>query len=117
MKFFLDANLPYSSKEVLEKFAEVIHTRDVGLSNASDKEIIDYASKNKLVLVTKDLEFANILIYPIKSHYGVIALRLPNYFTAKQINKSLKEFLDSVNVKELENSVTIVELGRYRTRK
>jgi len=67
--------------------------------------------------VTRDLDFGNILIYPLKSHRGIIILRLPFYFTANQINSILKEFLSSVNIKELEGAVTIVELGRYRIRK
>jgi predicted nuclease of predicted toxin-antitoxin system len=117
MKFFLDANLPSSSKELFQGYGKVSHARDVGLAGATDKEIIEYASKNKTILVTKDLDFANILLYPINSHFGVIVLRLPFYFIADQINNILEEFLSSVNLNELENAVTIVELGRYRIRR
>ena len=117
MKFFLDACMPYSSKEVFKEYGEVEHARDIDLARAPDKEIIEYASKNKAVLVTKDLDFANVLLYPINSHFGVIVLRLPFHFTAKQINNVLKEFLSSLDVNELENAVSIVELGRYRIRR
>jgi hypothetical protein len=47
----------------------------------------------------------------------LIVLRLPFYFIADQINNILEEFLSSVNLNELENAVTIVELGRYRIRR
>jgi len=47
----------------------------------------------------------------------LVVLKLPFYFTAKQINNALKEFLSSLDVKKLENAVTIVELGRYRMRR
>ena len=117
MKFFLDACMPYSSKEVFERFAEVGHARDAGLAKAVDKEIIEYASRHKAIIVSKDLEFANIIFYPINLHCGVILLRLPSYFTARQINSILEEFLNSVDIKELINSITIVEAGRYRIRK
>lgn len=117
MRFFLDACMPYSSKEVFKKIGEVEHARDVGLAKAVDKEIIEYASRRKAVLITKDLEFANIIFYPINSHCGVILLRLPSYFTTRQINNVLEEFLSSVDIKELINSVTIVEAKRYRIRK
>ena len=117
MKFFLDACMPYSSKEVFKRFAEVEHARDVGLARAADKEIIEYASRHKAVLVSKDLEFANIILYPINLHCGVTLLRLPSCFTARQINSILEEFLNSVDIKELINSVTMVESGRYRIRK
>ena len=63
MKFFLDANIPYSALEVFKELnLESLHARDAGLSRADDKEIIDYAIKNNSVLVTKDLEFANIKV-------------------------------------------------------
>lgn len=117
IKFFLDANIPYSSKQIFKDFGTVEHTRDVGLSKASDKEILRYASKNKSILVTKDLEFGNILLYPAKSHQGVVILRLPFYYTAEQINKALVQFLKSVELEEIKNSITVVELGRYRIRK
>ena len=117
MKFFLDACMPYSSKEIFQKYGEVTHARDIGMTGATDKEIIQYALKNKAILVTKDLDFGNTLLYPIESHFGVIILRAPFYFTAKQINNVLREFLSSVNIEELKDAVTIVELGRYRIRR
>jgi len=117
MKFFLDACMPYSSKEIFQRYGEVSHARDIGMGGAPDKEIIEYASKNKAVLVTKDLDFGNTLLYPIDSYFGVIILRVPFYFTAKQINNVLREFLSSVNIEELKNAITIVELGRYRMRR
>ena len=97
MKFFLDACMPYSSKEISQKYGEGTHARDIGMTGATDKEIILYALKNKAVLVTKDLDFGNTLIYPIESHFGVIILRAPFYFTVKQINNVLREFLSSVS--------------------
>lgn len=59
MRFFLDANLPSSSKEVVQKYGRVDHARDIGMAGATDGKIIEYATKNKAILVTKDLDFAN----------------------------------------------------------
>lgn len=60
MKFFLDANIPYSSKSVLSNLGhEVIHAKDVGMSFAEDKEIVEYAKSNKSIVITKDLDFGN----------------------------------------------------------
>ena len=77
MKFFLDATLPSSSKERFKTYGQAEHARDVGMAGATDREILDYASKNKALLVTKDLDFANTLLYPIHSHACVIVLRVP----------------------------------------
>jgi predicted nuclease of predicted toxin-antitoxin system len=64
MRFFLDANIPYSCKDVFKKYGDVICARDVRLAHATDREIVDYAYKHNAILVTKDLEFGNVHIYP-----------------------------------------------------
>lgn len=76
---------------------------------------MDYAVKSKSILITKDMGFANILMFP--SHYGVIVLRLPFYFKAYQFVNVLREFFNSVDLKLLKKSLVIVKLGRYRIRK
>ncbi|MBI2542778.1 MAG: DUF5615 family PIN-like protein [Candidatus Aenigmarchaeota archaeon] len=118
MKFFLDANIPYSALEVFEELSlEAIHARYVGLSQAIDKEIMNFAIKNKSILVTKDMGFANILMFPLESHYGIIVLRLPSYFKAHQFVNLLRDFLRSIDAKGLEKAIAIVKIGRYRIKR
>ena len=118
MKFFLDTNIPYSALEIFKNLnLEYQHARDAGLSRAGDKEIMDCAIKNKSILVSKDLGFANITLFPPKSHQGLIILRFPNSFKAVQFNNALNDFLKSINLDRLNNSTAIVKLGSYRIRK
>ena len=118
MKFFLDANMPRSSLKLFEELGiEVIYSRDVGLGNVEDKEIFEYAIRNKCILVTKDLEFGDSHLFPLESILGVIILRLPYYFTASQISEHLKIFFNSIELKELENSIVTLKLGRFRIRR
>ncbi len=118
MKFFLDENMPISAINVFLKLNfEAEHCKDSKLIGSSDSKIAEYARKQKAILVTKDLEFGSLLIYPKNSHYGLLILRLPNNFTAKKINESLEEFLRNIKVEDLINSITVLEIGRYRVRK
>lgn len=118
MKFFLDANLPYSTLNIFKKInLEVIHARDIGLGNADDKKILEYTIKNKSILVTKDLEFGYLMTSQTKPHYGIVILRLPPSFNAPQFANILMDFLMSIDIKDLEQSLAIVKLGRYRIRK
>ena len=118
MKFFLDANIPYSTLEIFEELKlECEHARDAGLSRASDMEIMKYAIKNHSILVTKDLDFANIKIFPVQSHYGIVILRLPPFFKAQQFVNVLRNFLNSIDIKNLKRSIAIIKIGRYRIRK
>jgi predicted nuclease of predicted toxin-antitoxin system len=96
---------------------EVLDVRDINLGGATDKEIIKYAKENDFILVTRNIEFANILRYPVGSHVGIVVLRLPFDFTSEQINSVLNDFIKGVKIEELVNNVTIVELGKYRIRR
>lgn len=123
MKFLVDADLPKSTTENIKQlsfYAEDV--RNIGLGNKDDSTIIDYAKQKDFIIITRDLDFGNINLYPIKSHKGVIVLRLPNFFITKQINNVLITFLKlikekSVKEEQIRNSIVIVELGRYRIRR
>ena len=115
MKFFLDANIPHSALEIFKELnLKCEHARDVGLGRADDIEVMNYAIKDNSVLITKDLEFANLMIFPIESHYGVVVVRLPPFFKASQFVNILRDFLQSIDVKDLKNALAIVKVGRYR---
>ncbi len=116
MNFFLDANMPYSVLKVFEELKlEAMHAKDVGLSQADDTKIMEYAIRTKSILVTKDLEFGNARLFP--KHFGIVILRLPYFYKASQITNSLKDFFNLISIKDLENSITVIKLGRYRIRK
>ncbi|MEI7015005.1 DUF5615 family PIN-like protein [Leptospira sp. WS58.C1] len=59
MKFFIDAQLPYSLVNLFkEKNFEVFHTEHLPLGNkTSDSDIISYCDSNGLILITKDSDF------------------------------------------------------------
>ena len=117
MKLFLDENLPRSAVKELKSLGfEVEHTSEVGLRGASDKEISSYAKKQNAILITKDLEFGSIIIYPKGSHYGLIVLRLPDYFNSQDIIRVLTDFLQQINAADLIGKLIVLEIGRYRIR-
>jgi predicted nuclease of predicted toxin-antitoxin system len=88
--------------------------RDIGMRAAKDREIMDYAFKNNKIIITRDLDFGEVLRYP--QHPRAIILRLPYAFTSKEINERLGEFFVSIKEKDLIGAITIVELSRYRRR-
>ena len=117
MKFLLDANLPYSAKEIFSSEDEVVHVRDIELQHADDAKIAAWAKEHKAIIVSRDLDFANINLMPPSTHHGVMVLRIPDHYTAASIKRVLKEFLDDVDRSELEGSLIIVEEGSHRIRK
>jgi len=60
LKIFLD-EMYTGLKEYLQTLGwDVLTVQDVNLTGASDKKIVEYAEKNKLVLVTQDEKHADL---------------------------------------------------------
>jgi len=118
MRFFLDKNIPKSVIAVLQNESHLAeHARTIFPQETTDEKIADYAKNNNAILITKDLEIGSLIIYPKGSHYGIIIIRFPYYFTANQIASNFGQFLKRVNHEELKGHITILELNRYRMRK
>ena len=120
MKFILDANIPYSAKRVFQKADRVFHVGEIGLGDASDEEILRRAFREGAILVTRDLDFANVILHPSGTHSGIIVIRVPPHFTANSIKKVLKLFFTSLPRairQSLTTAITIVEPGQYRIRR
>src|SRR3989344_7636547 len=116
MKFLLDANLPYSAKELFAPKHEVFHVRDIELADASDEKILAWAKANEAVLITRDLDFANIQRVPPENYHGIIVLRLPSFYTANHIKKVMAEFFLKTTDESFSRSIIIFEEGRFRIR-
>lgn len=82
MKLLFDQNLPSRLSELLQsEFPGTKHVRNVGLTNASDQDVWEYARRNDFVLVSKDADFqqrALLFGHPPK----VIWLRIGNCSTS-----------------------------------
>jgi predicted nuclease of predicted toxin-antitoxin system len=118
MRLFLDENIPLSVCDALQHDGyDVEHVRQVGLRGAVDIKIAAYAKKQQAILVTKDLEFGNVMVHPIGNHFGVIILRFPHHFRAADIHRLLTQFLGKVDVNNLAHSITVLEVGKYRIRR
>jgi predicted nuclease of predicted toxin-antitoxin system len=75
-KFLMDADMPRSSATAVRSLGfDVEDVRDLGMRYAKDQEIIDYARDAGRVVITRDLDYGEILRYP--QHPGAIILRLP----------------------------------------
>lgn len=101
MSLLFDQNIsPRIVKHFLSEFPEAKHVRDVGLEDASDIIIFEFAKKNNLVVVTFDSDFVDLNVVrgiPPK----IIWIKTGNLTTravAEVLNsniESIKRFLES----------------------
>jgi predicted nuclease of predicted toxin-antitoxin system len=58
MKLLFDQNLsPALARSLADVYLGSVHVQDVGLRNAGDRDIWDYAQLNSLTIVSKDSDF------------------------------------------------------------
>ena len=118
MKFLLDANMPRSSAGLLRELGhEVEDVRDVLPNGAQDAEVAAYARAGKLILITRDFDFADIRNYPPKDYAGIIVLELPEDAIVAKANQVLLSFASHRGLlTRLAGRLAIVESWRVRFR-
>jgi predicted nuclease of predicted toxin-antitoxin system len=77
VNFKIDENLPAEAAEILRSIGFVADTvADENLSGAEDETVATASRSEGRILVTLDLDFANIRAYPPGEHTGIIVLRV-----------------------------------------
>jgi predicted nuclease of predicted toxin-antitoxin system len=76
LRFKLDENLPQRAEQALRGLGHDVETAlSEGLSGAEDPRLLSACIAEDRILVTLDLDFADIRVYPPGSHRGVWVLR------------------------------------------
>ena len=118
MRFLIDANMPRSTVALLQEHGHwAAHVANIGLGDSDDHTIAERAKRDGAVLVTRDIDFANILAYPPADYPGLVVMRIPEDWIAKQILELWKDFIAQVNLLEmLPGHLVILEKERIRFR-
>ena len=118
MRFLIDANMPRSTVELLKRHDhEAVDVRDIGMAGASDGDIAAYAQQNRLALVTRDFDFADIRNYPPAQYAGLLVLELPDDAVATFVLRVMESFVSQKELVEaLSGRLAILEPARVRLR-
>ena len=77
MKFKLDENLPIEASVMLRDRGYDAHSvYDEQICGAADPSIAQICREEQRILLTMDLDFADIRRFPPSLHFGIIILRL-----------------------------------------
>jgi|SRR5690554_615809 len=116
MKFKIDENLPIECVEVLKEAGYKADTViDEGLGGCPDPLIYNVCLKEKMILVTLDLDFSDIRAYPPSYHDGIIVMRLSNQ-SKKRIIVKLTQIIPVIKAEEIKGCIWIVDEKRIRIR-
>ena len=101
-QFLLDENVPRTILKLLRQ--KGFHAEYVP-QGVDDRTVIGIAREKKLILITRDSDFADELRYPPSSHPGIIVLHI-HPSLPRVMAERLALVLESI--KELSGRITIV---------
>ncbi|MEW6240886.1 MAG: DUF5615 family PIN-like protein [Chloroflexota bacterium] len=116
MKFQLDQDVYALTDRFLRELGyDVITASELGLSRASDTDLLKTANQQGRIFITRDRDYGN-LVFVQNEGSGVIYLRsLPS--TINDVHAELKRVLDAYTEGELHKLFVVVEQHRHRIRK
>lgn len=116
MKFLLDQDVYAVTARFLSDLGhDVLTVAAIGLSRASDIELLKAAQEQQRILVTRDRDFGN-LVFVHGLTVGVIYLRiLPS--TQHAVHQELARVLEEHPESELRRAFVVAEAGRHRFRR
>ncbi len=116
MKFKVDENLPAEHAAILREAGHEADTvADQKLSGADDSELSQRCQSEDRILLTLDLDFANVQAYPPKSHSGIVVFRSSTQDKTTLISL-LKRMLPVLARRSPKRQLWIVEQDRIRYR-
>lgn len=117
MKLKLDENLSRYLKQTLSALQhDVITVADENLLSQPDTVVGAAANGEGRILLTLDLEFADLRKYPPGSHPGIILFR-PRSFGPLAINRFVEDFVRDTDLVLVTGCVVVVDPGRVRVRR
>jgi predicted nuclease of predicted toxin-antitoxin system len=116
--FLVDEDLPRSLARALsEAGMGAVHVIDAGFRGKPDSEVLSMAKDAERTLVTADLDFSNLLQFPLGSHSGIVVARFPSEMPVEPLNEAIVAALDDLEPSDLAGSLVIIEPGRVRIRR
>jgi len=105
LKFLLDENIPKLVKFFLESKGYTAEYSPKGIKN---RELASLAIRKGYILLTRDFDFANTILYPPKQFHGIIVLHI-HPPKAEKLIKEIESLL--TKIKDFEGKLLILKEG------
>ncbi len=114
IRFKLDENLPVQAVDTLRKAGHDVRTvLEQGLGGAADRAIFEACAAERRVLVTLDLDFADIRRQGVAESPGMLVIRVGRQDVGT-VCAALVSALPDVERESLQGSIWIIEPHRVR---
>src|SRR4051794_20062505 len=116
LRFKLDENIPRDAVALFRAAShDVQSVAEEDLEGSPDAQLLDVCRNEARVLITLDLDFADIRVYPPSAHAGIWVLR-PSVQNVESILAILRGALELLVTERAEGRLWIVGRDRVRIR-
>lgn len=116
IKLLLDQGIPYSTGSHLPDNWDVLHVADANMSYSTDREIIEFARKERRICVTLDSDFHSILAIDNMHQPSVIRVRQEG-LKAKDLAQLLCKIWPAIAVQVQSGAMVSVDEKQLRIRR
>ena len=116
MKFKADENLPVEVADLLRQHGhDAVTVAEQNLGNHTDSAVANVCRREERILVTLDMDFADIRTYPPSEFAGIIVLRVDDQGKGK-ILSLFPRVIRALETNPIKQQLWIVEKDRLRVR-
>lgn len=116
MKFFSDHDVYGQTVKFLTACGhQVTRAYDVGLAQARDAELLEYAFVQDMIFITRDKDFGALVFQSHIRCGGVVFLRIEPHAMA-EVHEQLRRALQELDGQTLRRSFVVIEASHYRVR-
>lgn len=112
LKLLVDENV---RREIVEFLKEAGHDVKRLKAGVSDTEVAEAAAEEKRIIITHDLDFADIFAYPPEKYFGIVVLRISPPL-ANVAATALDHLFSTLKPEEFHQRLIILEAGGFRMR-
>lgn len=117
MKLFADESVWEITRAFVRQLGHDLATvEERGLAGAADEMVLSQALAEDRVLLSRDLDFSNILLYPPLNHLGIIVLRIKPH-TTDSVHRILSSVLAYFTQEPIQKTLVIVDHNKFRERR
>lgn len=114
MKFLADMGIPIGSVRYLRQTGhDVVHLRELGLQRLPDPKILEKARDESRILLTHDLDFAQLLALSRATSPSVIVFRLVD-MRSDSVNRHLEQALQQAQNDLAQGAIVSLREGQIR---
>jgi predicted nuclease of predicted toxin-antitoxin system len=116
VKLLLDENLsPQHACELRTEGHDAVAVVEVGLSGATDEQVLRFAVEDGRAIVTLDADFANVVRFPPAQTLGVVRLKV-HPATEERIRQAIRRALLFLQNIDITRRLAVVEEDKIRIR-